>query len=164
MVQTLHYLAVTGLAFAYVAVLIGGQRLEYRRIERDEEAIGHLNAIEAEFWQRVLDRRPPPPDGSVATGDLLARLYDVEVDKVAVLPPEALDLLGARAQAKADVKAAEERARLAENQLKALLGDAELGVLDGDVICTWREIPAAPVAATTRKAHRRFHVPKGALR
>lgn len=164
MVQTLHYLSVTGLSFAYVACLIGGQRLEWRRVARDDEAIGHLDAIEAEFWQRVIDRRPPPPDGSPATGDLLARLYDVEVDKIAVLPPEVLDLLGQRAAAKADVKAAERRAAEAENRVKALLGDAELGVLDGDVVCTWREIPEAPVAATVRKAHRRFHVPKGALR
>lgn len=164
MIQTLHYLAVTGLPFAYVACLVGGQRLEYRRIVRDDEAIGHLNAIEAEFWQRVVDRRPPPADGSAATSDLLARLYDVEVDKIAVLPPEALDLLGQRAAAKEDVKAAEARAREAENRIKTLLGDAELGVLDGDVICTWKQVAEVVVAPTVRKAHRRFHVSKDALR
>lgn len=164
MVQTLHYLSVTGFDFAYLACLIGGQRLEWRRVARDDEAIGHLNSIEAEFWQRVEDRRPPPADGSEATGDLLARLYDVEVDKIAVLPPEALDLIGERAAAKAQAKAAEARARLAENRLKQMLADCELGVLDGDVICTWREIPEATVDAYVRKPYRRFNVPKGALR
>jgi putative phage-type endonuclease len=36
LLQSHHYLAVTGLPYAYVAVLIGGQRLVWRRVERDE--------------------------------------------------------------------------------------------------------------------------------
>lgn len=163
-VQTMHYLAVTGCTYAYIAVLIGGQRLEWRRIARDEEAIASLIAIEAEFWQRVLDRRPPPADGSDACTQFLATFYDVDPDSIAVLPPTVTDLLEQRAQAKAEEKAAKERAAEAQNRICQLMGTAEVGYLDGEVVCTWKQMPEAPVAASVRKAHRRFTVKKGATR
>lgn len=163
-IQTHHYLAVTGHPWAYVAALIGGQRLEVRRIDRDDDVIANLLAIEDEFWQRVQDRRPPPVDGSPATADLLASLYEVEPESIAVLPPDVDGLLRRRADLKAVIKEAEAGVTEVENVVKQLLGPAEIGVLDGEVVCTWKQMPEAPVAASVRKAHRRFTVPKGARR
>lgn len=163
-IQVHHYLAVTGHPWAYVAALIGGQRLEVRRIERDEDVIANLLQIEEEFWQRVLDRRPPPADGQPKTADLLASLYEVEPESIAVLPPEVDVLLAERASAKASIKELEQRCAEAENRIKQLLGSAEIGVLDGEVVCTWKQMPEVEVAATVRKAHRRFNVPKGGRR
>lgn len=161
-IQTLHYLAVTGCTYAYIAALIGGQRLEIRRVDRDEKAIADLIAIEADFMARILDGNPPPADGSDACTQFLASFYDVDPDKIAVLPPVVTELLDERAEAKAAEKAAKERAAAAQNRICQLMEGAELGYLDGEVVCTWKQIPEAPVAATVRKAHRRFHVKKGA--
>lgn len=163
-IQTLHYLAVTGCAFAYVVVLIGGQRLEVRRVERDEKAIAHLVSIETEFWERVLDGNPPPADGTDACTTFLASYYEIDPDKIAVLTPDVTGLLEQRAEAKADEKAAKTRAAEAQNRICQLMEGAEVGYLDGEVVCTWKQVPEAAVAATTRKAHRRFAVKKGATR
>ena len=48
--QVLHQLAVTGHAWADVAVLIAGQEFRIYRIERDDDKIADLIQREAQFW------------------------------------------------------------------------------------------------------------------
>jgi putative phage-type endonuclease len=180
LLQGMHYLAVTGLDWLIYGVLIGGQRLEVRRVQRDQELIDHLVTIEAEFWQRVLDRTPPAPDGSKACTDLLAHLYDVKPDSVLVVDDadEIINSLHLRDAYKAEAKAAEEAAAEQENRLKVLLGDHEVMQLpDGHVLCTWKQHdvnrldgtalkadrPDVAAAFTKTTTQRRFHVPKGAI-
>lgn len=180
LLQGMHYLAVTGLEWLVFGVLIGGQQLAVRYVERDQELIDHLVAIEAEFWQRVLDRRPPEPDGSKACTELLAHLYDVKPNSV--LTVDDVDhvryLLGTRAEKKALAKAFEAEADECENRLKVLLGDHEVAVgPDGKTLFTWRQHerrsldtkalqhahPDLVDAFTRTSTYRRFHVPKGVL-
>lgn len=52
-VQCVHYLAVTGKARWYLAVLIGNREFRHFTIERDEGEIAALMAAEDDFWQRV---------------------------------------------------------------------------------------------------------------
>ncbi len=158
--QVHHYLGVTGFDRAHVAVLIGGQRYRSYLVRRDDELIEHLTSIEAEFWDRVLRRRPPPADGSKATTELLGHLYDVQPDLVRVLDAAEVEpLLEVRAVAKAAEKAAKQHADEAENVIKTLLGEAEVGVVDGRPVVTWKtyERVAYTVAPST---HRRFNVKK----
>lgn len=178
--QGQHYLAVTGRRRVVYGVLIAGQRLAVRYVERDDELIAHLVDIETEFWQRVQDRTPPDPDGSKATTDLLGRLYEVQTDTslVADNPDEIRDLLRQRADAKAQAKTLEERAREVENRLKMLAAEHKfVRDPDGRPLFTWREIQTArldgkalaaahpDIAAefTATTSHRRFHVPKGVI-
>lgn len=142
--QGQHYLAVTGRARVLFGVLIGGQNLQIRVVERDQELIDHLISLEAEFWQRVEDRVPPAPDASKACTDLLAHLWDVKPGAVKTLDgsgaAEVEALIAERTNAAADVKAAEDRKTLAENQLKVLCGDAEvLANAAGQPLFTWKE-------------------------
>jgi putative phage-type endonuclease len=74
-IQVHHYLAVTGLQFARIAVLIGGNKFEIKDIERDEEIIDHLVKIESDFWQLVQSNTPPEMDGSSSSTELLKYLY-----------------------------------------------------------------------------------------
>lgn len=73
--QVLHQLAVTGKAWADVAVLIGGQDFRIYRIERDEEKIFALIDLETGFWQCVTDDVPPDADGSESSAQALNWLY-----------------------------------------------------------------------------------------
>lgn len=74
--QVQHYLAVSGFERFYVAGLILGQEFVIRVIERDEEMINNLIAIEERFWnENVLSRVMPDPDGSKGCGDLIAKQY-----------------------------------------------------------------------------------------
>lgn len=177
LLQGQHYLAVTGLAWLLYAVLIGGQRLELRWVDRDDELIGHLTALEAEFWQRVIDRTPPDPDGSKACTELLARLYDVKAGTVFVVDhvDAVEDLLVERVDAKKALAAASDTADAAENRLKVLIGEHEIAQApDGRVLFTWKQVKQARVdvkalqeerpdlvdSFTYTSTHRRFHVPK----
>jgi putative phage-type endonuclease len=85
--QVMHQLAVTGKRAADVAVLVCGQELRIHRIERDEEAIAKLIAIERDFWRFVEMRQPPPADGSESADRALRALFPRDCG-------ESLDLAG----------------------------------------------------------------------
>jgi len=161
LLQTHHEMAVTGANRAHLVALIGGQHYVEFLIDRDEEMVERLAEVEGKFWHdHVLARVPPPIDGSKVTSDLLGRLYEVEPESVAVLDPaEFLPLRDAYREAKAAEKAAAERTTAVANQLKALLGPKEIGVLDGQPVVTWKSIDRSgfTVAPTT---FRKLHLPK----
>lgn len=73
--QMTHYLAVTGLEKAYLAVLIGGRKFEKYELERDEDEIEALMEAEREFWELVKSGQAPEADGEVSTGETISRLY-----------------------------------------------------------------------------------------
>lgn len=71
----LHQLAVTGKAWADVAVLIGGQDFRIYRIERDDEKVSALIEREVLFWQKVMTDTAPDSDGSESSGNALTWMY-----------------------------------------------------------------------------------------
>jgi putative phage-type endonuclease len=73
--QVVHYLAVTGLEKAYLAVLINCRELKIYELERDQAEIDALMGAEREFWKLVETNTPPSPDGSEATAETLKTLY-----------------------------------------------------------------------------------------
>ena len=80
MTQVQHYLAVTGVKTADVAVLIGGNDFRIYTIEADEELQALLIERESEFWALVESRTPPD---LTSTKDA-ARRYRVATAKKAV--------------------------------------------------------------------------------
>ena len=135
--QVQHYLFVTGLPKAYVAVLIGGNKFQWQILERDEETIQTLVALESYFWSEyVLKDVPPPVDAN--SGEALAMLYPTaEKDKTIVLPLDADEMIAQWLE----IKKAEEEIKTAkatcENQLKALLKDAESGTTANGYTVRW---------------------------
>lgn len=138
-VQGFHYLGVTGYDECDVAVLVGGQRFRLYRITRDDELIGNLMKLEADFWQQVLDRVPPTPDA--ASLELLANLYEVKPDSVVQLDEHAdrvAELTRRRQSAKEQIKELKREADDAQAQLCALLGENEVGTIAGSPAVTWK--------------------------
>lgn len=137
--QTHHYLAVTGYRHFHVAVLINGNDDRYYRVERDEELIADVVAMEREFWRRVQDGDPPPVDGSDATTGLLAALWPAQEGAEIVLAPgEAADLLERRERLSAEAERLAAEIAATQNELKAMLGDAEIAVREGQPVFTWK--------------------------
>ncbi|MFF4701271.1 YqaJ viral recombinase family nuclease [Streptomyces chattanoogensis] len=137
--QVHWYLAVTGYSHAHVAALLGGNRLMVHRVERDEQLVEHLVDLVGEFWQHVEDRTPPAVDGSAATAELLAHLYEVEPDAVALADPaEVLPLLDQLAELKLREQQLADERRAIENQLKAIAGTAEIVRCRDEVAFTWK--------------------------
>ena len=76
--QVQHQLAVTGKQAADVCVLLCGQELKIYRVERNEELIDALTALEREFWTFVETDTPPPADGTDSADRALRHLYPVD--------------------------------------------------------------------------------------
>ncbi len=137
--QCMHYMAVTGYQAWWIAVLIGGNKFRYKRIERDEELIQTLINLEFDFWHHVETRTPPPLDGSKSSTEVLSTLYPVSTKTSIQLPPNASALVKQYEEASAEEKAAEERKNEAANQLKQLLGDNESGIA-GEYRVSWKSV------------------------
>jgi putative phage-type endonuclease len=129
-VQVMHQCAVTGCQWGSLAVLVGGQKFYWLDVDRNDEFIAALILRERDFWQRVQDHDPPPPDASDACRELLKRLYPREAaGTVIALPPDAVQWDAQRREAMAALTVAMTSKREAENHLIAALGDAEVGLL-----------------------------------
>lgn len=73
--QVVHYLAVTGLEKAYLAVLINCRELKIYEMERDQAEIDALMGAEEAFWKLVETNTPPAVDGDESTTETLKTLY-----------------------------------------------------------------------------------------
>ena len=137
--QVLHQLAVTGHAWAEVAVLIGGQDFRIYRIERDEEKIRDLTEREAQFWQMVALDQQPAPDGSDDAGTALAWLFPRDDGETVDLSdsPEFNQLFGELLHLREHKEEVELRESQIKQRLQATLGEATAGLFaDGKI--TWK--------------------------
>ncbi len=169
--QLQHYLAVTGFTFAYIATLIGGNTLRWHLVRRNDEDIDLLIQLENRFWGHVKQNIPPEINGSLASTQLLNRLYPHGKPQSIMLPSEALTLIEELEKARADKKAVEERENAAANKLKEMLGENSSGVVANrgirwqtieterlDIKALKGEQPEIYTKYTKRSSHRRFSV------
>jgi len=160
-VQVQHQLAVVGARWGTIVCLIGGQRLVWADVERNDSFIERLIAKEREFWERLQAKEPPMVDDSKASAEILKRLYPREATGLTVnLPTEAIGWDQDRLAALEALKIAEAAKTAAENHLKAALGEAEMGVLANGVTYTWKasERKGYVVEATSVRTLRRKEI------
>ena len=152
LLQVSHYMAVTGYAGAYIAVLIGGNTFKWKFIERDEELISMLIELESAFWDHVQNRTPPPLDGSNASAKFLADRFCDSIPKSHItLPDTAVTLLAQYDEACEQLEIVTERKQRAENLLKEMMGENEVGTA-GDRIVTWKSMAQERLDSKTLKA------------
>lgn len=150
--QIQHYMAVTGYTGTYIAVLIGGNSFRWKFVERDEELISMLIELEADFWDYVRLRTPPPLDGSNASAKFLAERFPISNPKSQIkLPSSAIDLITKYDAACEQLKAANERKQYAKNLLKEMMGNNEIGTV-WDRIVTWKSVTQERFDSKTLKA------------
>lgn len=174
--QVAHYLAVTGLEYAVLCVLIGGNKLRWLTVERDTELIANLVELERRFWQHVLTQTPPPVDGSTACAEMLVRKYPSSSNAATmILPIEADAWINDYLKAKTEEETAAECKRLAENKLKEVMKEHEKGTSPGGCQVSWKtfqscrldtarlkkEEPAILERYATTTSSRRFSVSEG---
>ena len=150
--QVAHYLAVTGLEYAVLCVLIGGNKLRWLTVERDTELIAHLVELERRFWEHVLSNTPPPVDGSLTCAEMLARKFPVSNNaSPLILPTDADDWIRQYWQAKSEEDAAGDRKRLAENRLKEVMGEHEKAVSPDGCQVSWKTVQSCRIDTTRLK-------------
>lgn len=135
-IQLMHQLAVTGLTFGYVVGLIGGNKLVWHRIERDEAIIHALIGKLEAFWELVQTKTPPPL--SSGDSDTMSALYPASTSGKHVTLSQGYDALCQEyLDAKRFEKAATERVDELAARLKAEVADAE-SARAGKYEITWK--------------------------
>lgn len=140
-IQAHWYMAVGGWDHAWVAALIGGNRLRYHRLERDEELIGYLTETCGSWYQRhIVDGFPPPADGLEATKNLLGRLWTAKPDDIVdVDRARAIELRADRARLKAEIKERETALITVENEMRLTNEAAEVAKVGNAVAWSWKQ-------------------------
>ena len=152
MLQVQHYMAVTDTKKAYIAALIGGNHFLYKLIERDNEIISKIIAMEKCFWEvNVLGGIAPDIDGTRATTEYFNSKYNSS-NGLAVRLPEEL------------VSECEEYNRLADeidrltsakdavcNRIKNVLKENETGFA-GKYKISWKQVVSSKFNTTKFKA------------
>jgi putative phage-type endonuclease len=134
-IQVQHYMACTAREFFNIALLAGGQRFKLYHVERDEGFIGNLEALEAEFWNWVETRTPPPPE----TSDEANLRWPISVEGEVQASAEVIQSVAELARFKAVEKEAKEAQELMELTIKAALGDTGDTLMAGTrKLCTWK--------------------------
>lgn len=154
MAQCYHYLAVTGLEKAYIAVLIGGQKFVWTTIERDEEVIEEIIKSEKDFWyNHVLKQVPPETDESVATSDALNAMWNTTKESEMTIDEEQSSRFKALISIDKQIKQLQDEKRGHQNKLKELLGENEAGTTSG-FKATWKPQSSKRIDAKRLKAER----------
>lgn len=137
--QCYHYMAVCNADAWYIAVLIYGREFKYYRLERDEEMIANLSAIEKNFWENhVLKRILPEPDGSKTADSVILDYFRNPVDET--VPLVGFDgKLKRREELLELIDRMEREKRQIEQEVKLFLGNAERAEGEGYRI-SWKSI------------------------
>lgn len=139
MLQCQWYMAVTGYKKWYIAVIIGGNKFEYKEIDRDEDIIENIISIAKDFWENhVLKHIPPSLDGSEAADETLKQLYPNAIsNSVLQLDKDIIPKIERIKELKEKIKELTEEVKTHENQIKDVLKDNEIGVIE-DYQVTWK--------------------------
>jgi putative phage-type endonuclease len=146
--QLHQQMLVTGAEKATAAALIGGQRLVWCDVERDEIEIRRIKRAGAIFWEQCVEAGVcPKPDGSDSASRGLAALYRERPhpESFVQLGGDVLELDDELCGLKEARRAIDKRVAEIENLIKAAIGSAELGVLPSGTRYSWKQ--------QTRAAH-----------
>lgn len=158
-VQAQIQMACTGKEWASLCALFGGVKLgEPVDVLRHDTFLRNAYPRLEEFWLKVQRREAPEADGSIATSEAIRSLWGIE-DGETIRLDDPLDVLQADLleEARAEVRAAEARVKLIDNQLRARMGSASFGRLSDGTLLTLQTTSRAgyTVAPTTYRALRR---------
>lgn len=135
--QCHHYMACTNADRWYVAVLIGGNKFEWRVIERDDTIIQNLIEIEHNFWHNHVLKHNPPAYTAHDTA-MLSEKFPIARDN------EKIDLTSHRNDVLGLIEAHDQFQHWKftfedfKNKIKGHMGDADLGMFNGELFCTWK--------------------------
>ncbi|MDT2797143.1 YqaJ viral recombinase family protein [Enterococcus cecorum] len=140
--QVQHYMNVLNLDYVYFAVLIGGQKFVWKKMERDQELIDMITEKLVAFWTENVEKGIEPTiDGLKATSDFLTQRY-LDTDESETELNAAFDEnIANLARLKSDKKVIEENITLLENELKQALGkaDATIGITPNNIV-SWKKM------------------------
>lgn len=134
--QVNQQLLVTGAPFGFIACLLGGQRLMWARIERDEQLIRQIIRQGSEFWQRVQDRDPPPvQDGRDRAA--LGRIHSEDGTETE-LPADVGELIASLDELRAEMRSMKKTDASLCARIQEALGPHSVGFCANGWGATWK--------------------------
>lgn len=131
--QVLWQMDVLGVTEARVALLVAGRTYREYTVAYDPDDAAFMRGEASTFLQRVHEGTPPDVDDTAATQRALKQLHP-DLDNIAVeIDP---DVATEYDTARTALKAAEDRKRHAENQLREQLGNGRYATSDGHKLAT----------------------------
>lgn len=139
--QVQHYMNVLNLDYVYFAVLIGGQKFIWKKMERDQELIDMITEKLVEFWTENVGKVIEPAiDGLKATSDFLTQRYLDTEDNQTELNTLFDEKIANLARLKEDRKIIDESITLIENELRQALGSSQatIGITPKNIV-SWKK-------------------------
>ena len=137
LLQLQHYMYVTGIHAAFLAVLIGGNEYRQFEIKYNAELAEFCAAKCTEWWETYITGNTPPP---ATIRDNLAGYYRAAAGKTITATPNVLDLLAKIRERKAAIKEQELELDTLIAEVKIFAGEAEIILgTDGKPVATWKQ-------------------------
>lgn len=125
-IQVQHYMAVTGLQWCDIAVLIGGNDFRIYTVKRSDELIEALIQIEGDFWRDHVEAQVPPEiDGSESSTALLSALYPQHEERSIEAPDDLIEIIEQEISFRRQRKALDAGLRACQNKIKEKMALAE---------------------------------------
>ena len=163
-IQGQQQMAVMGWESIVFAVLVEVETLKIYHVERHEGIIEALITAERELWERIQNREPPEPECWAGHLDAVKKVFrDIDPGKVVHLTDKAKTAWARKREIDVAVKALEDERDTIKAQVYASLGDAQLGIIDGEK-CIRRQMVKAStytVERAERVDFREVKIPKG---
>lgn len=152
--QIYHYFAcIPEATVAYVAVLIGNEKIELIKVERDEEIISGLIGIEVDFWENHVVTQIPPNVDMISGRDLntLKNLYPVSEERAVEITDDTVIATAKQlVEVKARIKELEDSADQYQAILEYELASADTGKA-GNVSFSWKSQSRTAVSTKALK-------------
>lgn len=136
--QLQYYMWLTDRQYGYM-VWLKDKDLDYQFVERNDIFIDNMIETVKEFWeQNVLTETPPPFSGIESEEESIASMYGVSDPNKVIEMPELEPTLESLISLKEEIKGLEQNKKALENQIKFVMGDAEVCIINEKRV-TWKE-------------------------
>ena len=149
--QVQHYMCVTGAKKTYIAALVGGNQFYCHTVERDDNMIQQIIAMERTFWEKnVVENKEPIPDGSAATTQYLNHHFAHSNGQAISLPDDLLSVCEEYNRLAEQIDELTVAKDCAANRMKHSLGENEVGLVGGYRI-SWKQVNSTRFDSTRFK-------------
>lgn len=154
--QVQHQLAVSARKFAYIAALVGGNRVALIKREPDDEIINQIKNKVATFWDSILKNKEPSPDFE-KDADFLKQIYNYAEPNKIIDADKLIDSLAQKYKVLSDdIKKMQKEVDATKAELLTLIGDAEK--VKGEQFTISAGMVSESQVSFTRKPYRNFRI------
>ena len=124
-------MGVTGMTSSVITVMFSGWRIEHHHLEFNSDDFAYMIERAREFWADIEAGQMPAVDGSEATARALAEVWPAHMPGERKALDDLIDAAVRRGDLKDEAKRISDELAEIDNQIKAAIGDAEIGTLAG---------------------------------